>query len=200
MVYLHTLPRPSANPIGPFIRLLKTLLFHTGCSLSKKDFRPISSAQLPASLLGALYKLQHSFCLSDPNLPDMPIVHASEGFMRLTGRPRYQTPPPVSCLLTNGKTVCAGFTLSTCFSQTHTCGPTSVIFSQSKRKANSQVDGPFRQLGQPGACSLRVLCRDQVVGHNCRFMQGPGTDQNELARLKSAIKDERPMTVSSLLK
>ena len=60
-----------------------------GCSLSKKDFRPISSAQLPSSLLGALYKLQQSFCLSDPHLPDMPIVHASEGFLKLTGRPRY---------------------------------------------------------------------------------------------------------------
>ncbi len=38
--------------------------------------------------------------------------------------------------------------------------------------------------------------RDKVVGHNCRFMQGPGTDQAELARLRSAIKDEKPMTVS----
>ena len=58
-------------------------------------------------------------------------------------------------------------------------------------------------VGRLGKCQVydlnRVLRRDQVVGHNCRFMQGPGTDQNELARLRSAIKDERPMTVSSLL-
>ena len=89
-------------------------LMHAGCSLSKKDFRPISSAQLPASLLGALYKLQQSFCLSDPNLPDMPIVHASEGFMKLTGRPRYKLLSPISCSLTEHEAFCASLAFSSC--------------------------------------------------------------------------------------
>jgi len=48
----------------------------------------VSCALLPISLLSPLYKLQNSFVLVDPNLPDMPIVHASEGFLKLTGRPR----------------------------------------------------------------------------------------------------------------
>jgi PAS domain S-box-containing protein len=41
-------------------------------------------------------------------------------------------------------------------------------------------------------------CRDQVVGHNCRFMQGPHTDPAEIARLKQAMADEQPVTVRLL--
>lgn len=53
------------------------------------DCSPVSCAMLPTSLLTPLYKLHQSFVLVDANLPDMPIVHASDGFLKLTGRPRY---------------------------------------------------------------------------------------------------------------
>ena len=33
-------------------------------------------------------KVQQSFVLSDPSLPDMPIVHVSDLFLQLTGYPR----------------------------------------------------------------------------------------------------------------
>ena len=56
------------------------------------DTRPVSCAMLPTSLLTPLYKLQQSFVLVDPNMPDMPIVHASAGFLMLTGRPRSTSP------------------------------------------------------------------------------------------------------------
>ena len=50
--------------------------------------------------------------------------------------------------------------------------------------------------------SFLCLCsrRDQVVGRNCRFLQGPGTDQAEVARMRAAIKgaDPQPITVTLL--
>eukprot|EP00877_Chromochloris_zofingiensis_P005967 jgi/Chrzof1/1623/Cz10g14280.t1 len=49
---------------------------------------PSSSCPLPCSLLQVLMKIQQSFVLADPRLPDMPIVHASEDFLRLTGYSR----------------------------------------------------------------------------------------------------------------
>lgn len=49
-----------------------------------------SVGQMPTSLLGPLLRIQSSYVLSDPALPDCPIVHASDSFLRMTGYPRYQ--------------------------------------------------------------------------------------------------------------
>lgn len=42
--------------------------------------------------------------------------------------------------------------------------------------------------------------REKVVGRNCRFLQGPGTDPAEVAKLRDAIKANppQPVTVSLL--
>jgi hypothetical protein len=40
---------------------------------------------LPASLLQSLLQVQQSYVLSDPRLPDCPIVHASAQFLGMTG-------------------------------------------------------------------------------------------------------------------
>jgi PAS domain-containing protein len=47
-----------------------------------------SCSPLHSSLLQPLMKVQQSFVLADPSLPDTPIVHASELFLQLTGYPR----------------------------------------------------------------------------------------------------------------
>lgn len=47
-----------------------------------------SSSHLHSSLLQPLMQVQQSFVLADPSLPDTPIVHASEQFLKLTGYPR----------------------------------------------------------------------------------------------------------------
>ncbi|MEW5302626.1 MAG: hypothetical protein WDW36_005391 [Sanguina aurantia] len=49
-----------------------------------------STARLPCSLLGPLLDIQQSFVLMDPRLPDMPIIHASDKFLQLSGYPRNQ--------------------------------------------------------------------------------------------------------------
>lgn len=38
------------------------------------------------------------------------------------------------------------------------------------------------------------------MGHNCRFMQGGMTDKDEVQRLRDAIREIRPITVSSFFK
>jgi PAS domain S-box-containing protein len=39
---------------------------------------------------------------------------------------------------------------------------------------------------------------DEVLGRNCRFLQGPGTDQDTLEKLRSAIRQRRACTVQLL--
>jgi PAS domain S-box-containing protein len=36
---------------------------------------------------------------------------------------------------------------------------------------------------------------DEVLGRNCRFLQGPDTDRAEIARLRRAVEEEDPVTV-----
>uniref|UniRef100_A0A7S1UCA1 LOV domain-containing protein n=1 Tax=Phaeomonas parva TaxID=124430 RepID=A0A7S1UCA1_9STRA len=79
------------------------------------------------SLVKALQTAQQNFVITDPNLPDNPIVFASAGFLTLTG-----------------------YTL------------------------------------------------DQVLGRNCRFLQGPDTDPKAVAKIREAIADGHDCSVCLL--
>ena len=76
------------------------------------------------SLVKALQTAQQNFVISDPSLPDNPIVYASQGFLALTG-----------------------YTL------------------------------------------------DQVLGRNCRFLQGPATDSKAVAKIRKGIEKGEDTTV-----
>ena len=75
----------------------------------------------------AMAQTRMAVCLTDPNLPDDPIVFCNEAFERLTG-----------------------------------------------------------------------YSAAEVIGHNCRFLQGAETDQAEVARLRDALRDERVAVVELL--
>nr|AML78713.1 putative LOV domain-containing protein [Vanilla planifolia] len=49
---------------------------------------PEGTIPLPSSLCTSLGRIKQSFVLTDPNLPDMPIVYASDTFLSLTGYTR----------------------------------------------------------------------------------------------------------------
>lgn len=89
-------PLPMPSGFGP----VKTLM--------EPDFR----------LMSALSSSQQNFAISDPSLPDNPIVYVSQGFLDLTG-----------------------YTL------------------------------------------------DQVLGRNCRFLQGPGTDQSAVDTIRKGVRE-----------
>nr|AML76952.1 putative LOV domain-containing protein [Spinulum annotinum] len=80
-----------------------------------------------SSLMLSLTRIQQSFVLADPNLPDMPIVHASDMFLHLTG-----------------------------------------------------------------------YSREEVVGRNCRFLQGPGTDSKSIQKIRESIKESKACSVRIL--
>lgn len=75
-------------------------------------------------LVKALQSSQPSFCVTDPRLPDNPIVYASESFIELTG---YE--------------------------------------------------------------------RSQVLGRNCRFLQGPDTDPDAVAKIRKGIEEVKRTAV-----
>nr|AML79260.1 putative LOV domain-containing protein [Argyrochosma nivea] len=80
-----------------------------------------------SSLMLSLTKVQQSFVLANPHLPDTPIVHASETFLRLTG-----------------------------------------------------------------------YSREEVVGRNCRFLQGPDTDRRAVQLMGECLRAEKACTVKLL--
>jgi len=82
-------------------------------------FGPVKALMLPDfRLMSALSGSQQNFAISDPSLPDNPIVYVSQGFLDLTG-----------------------YTL------------------------------------------------DQVLGRNCRFLQGPGTDQSAVDIIRKGVRE-----------
>nr|AML78213.1 putative LOV domain-containing protein [Glycyrrhiza glabra] len=82
---------------------------------------------LSSSLIISLGRIKQSFVLTNPHLPDMPIVYASDAFLKLTG-----------------------------------------------------------------------YARDEVLGHNCRFLGGGNTDTSTLHLIRESIKTEQPCTVRIL--
>nr|AML77144.1 putative LOV domain-containing protein [Phlegmariurus squarrosus] len=95
--------------------------------------RCISLAQSAAagvvcsSLMLSLAQIQQSFVLADPNLPDMPIVHASNMFLHLTG-----------------------------------------------------------------------YSHEEVLGRNCRFLQGPDTDPKSVQKIGESIKNLKACSIKIL--
>ncbi|KAL2253477.1 protein TWIN LOV 1 [Sesamum indicum] len=62
----------------------------TGKLVCRKRYCLSGNRQLGASLNICLGRIKQSFVLTDALLPDMPIVYASEGFLKLTGYSRHE--------------------------------------------------------------------------------------------------------------
>lgn len=101
----------------------------TSSNLNKPPARQMARVLMEPDyrLIQSLVTSQQNFVLSDPSLPDNPIVYASEGFCKLTG---YQ--------------------------------------------------------------------RQEVLGRNCRFLQGPLTDQNAVEIIRRGIAEGKDISVCLL--
>ena len=106
----------------------KNPLFEDSQDTAEKDQKDgVQLENSDFSLIASLTSGQQNFVLSDPRLPDNPIVYASEGFYQLTG-----------------------------------------------------------------------YSREQVLGRNCRFLQGPGTDPRAVDVIRTAVANGTDATACIL--
>mmetsp|Transcript_19890 Transcript_19890/g.29043 ORF Transcript_19890/g.29043 Transcript_19890/m.29043 type:complete len:190 (-) Transcript_19890:1609-2178(-) len=99
----------------------------TKTAAEKEDENKVELVNSDFSLIHSLTSGQQNFVLSDPRLPDNPIVYASDGFYQLTG-----------------------------------------------------------------------YTREQVLGRNCRFLQGPGTDPKAVDVIRTAVANGTDATTCLL--
>ena len=68
----------------------------------------------------------------------------------------------------------------------------AICFSDARKP-----DNPLTYVN-PAFEAMTGYARDDVLGRNCRFLQGPGTDPETVARLRDAIRADAPITVEIL--
>lgn len=59
------------------------------------------------------------------------------------------------------------------------------------------IDNPII-FASDGFCSFTGYNKKEVENRNCRFLQGPDTEQSEVAKIRQAIEDEEEVTVELL--
>ncbi|KAG0563371.1 hypothetical protein KC19_8G025400 [Ceratodon purpureus] len=94
---------------------------------SQDDFDRTLGIRRGIDLATTLERIEKNFVITDPRLPDNPIIFASDEFLELT-----------------------------------------------------------------------EYTREEILGRNCRFLQGPDTDQNTVQQIRDAIKENRDITVQLL--
>ncbi|XP_068650807.1 protein TWIN LOV 1-like [Aristolochia californica] len=99
----------------------------TGKVVCGKRCHPVGTVPLGSALIISLGRIKESFVLTDPHLPDMPIVYASDAFLNLTG-----------------------------------------------------------------------YSKQEVLGRNCRFLCGPGTDLETSSQMRECIQHHQLCTVRIL--
>nr|AML77233.1 putative LOV domain-containing protein [Gnetum montanum] len=110
------------SELAKFSQLKETFVSEKNCINTTVRIVPI-----PSSLVLALSNIQQSFVLTDPLLPDMPIVYASNMFLQLTG-----------------------------------------------------------------------YSKEEIIGHNCRFLQGFERDRSSTLQVKKSIEAEKCCTLRIL--
>nr|AML78725.1 putative LOV domain-containing protein [Cunonia capensis] len=119
--------RRARNAINNILSVLTHYSELTGRLVCGKRCIAPQSGFVSSSLNISLGRIKQSFVLTDPHLPDMPIVYASDAFLKLTGYDRHE-----------------------------------------------------------------------VLGHNCRFLNGFDTDTTTLYQIKESIRTEQACTVRIL--
>ncbi|XP_056164347.1 protein TWIN LOV 1 isoform X4 [Syzygium oleosum] len=82
--------RRAASAIGDIMSVLTRYSESTGRLVCGKRFFCPGSSLLSSSVIISLGRIKQSFVLTDVHLPDMPIVYASDAFLKLTGYSRHE--------------------------------------------------------------------------------------------------------------
>nr|BAP74418.1 phototropin 2 [Vallisneria gigantea] len=94
------------------------------CSEGWDDFERVRDIRQGIDLATTLERIKKNFVISDPRLPDNPIIYVSDSFLELT-----------------------------------------------------------------------EYTREEILGRNCRFLQGPDTDQGTVSKIRDAIREQKEITV-----
>lgn len=141
----------------------------------------------------ALAATSEAIVITDPNCADNPIVYCNAGFEKLTGesavRPGINLCP---------QSVCALKSVSRRLQGILRCAEHHLL----KLGMLKKICVKYSSCCFESAClihSCRAVCagfsKNEVIGRNCRFMQGPDTDPAALAELRSAIAAQQPVIV-----
>ncbi|KAG2702242.1 hypothetical protein I3843_06G075100 [Carya illinoinensis] len=82
--------RRAATAINDILSVLTLYSELTGRLVCEKRYSLPEQSLLSSSLNISLGRIKQSFVLTDPHLADMPIVYASDAFLRLTGYARHE--------------------------------------------------------------------------------------------------------------
>lgn len=82
--------RRAATAIDNILSVLTRYSELTGGLVCGKRCSLTGTGCLSSSLIISLGRIKQSFVLTDPHLPDMPIVYASDAFLKLTGYARHE--------------------------------------------------------------------------------------------------------------
>ncbi|RVW31264.1 Protein TWIN LOV 1 [Vitis vinifera] len=82
--------RRAAAAVNNILSLLTHYSELTGKLVCEKRCTLSGIGLLGASLIISLGRIKQSFVLTDPHLPEMPIVYASDAFLKLTGYARHE--------------------------------------------------------------------------------------------------------------
>lgn len=153
MLQSQNQPGSSSNPAVP---VTAKLPYPTGFSAANQVKQQAKILMEPDyRLIQSLVTSQQNFVLSDPSLPDNPIVYASDGFCRMTGYKKNDV-------------------LGRSIITTILC----IVFVFS--------------------CVGVVVITTSTIGRNCRFLQGPGTDQAAVDIIRKGITEGRDVSVCLL--
>ena len=156
-------------------------------------------------LIEALIHSQQNFVLSDPSLPDNPIVYCSEGFCKLTGTYHDRLWVCVRCACD----ICVLFSddifvyLNMCVYVDGEIIPFfPLIFFSSLCLSLTLSFSLFLSLCLFSLSHLSLsqtgYKRQHILGRNCRFLQGPGTDQGAVDIIRKGVLEGCDISVCLL--
>ncbi|CAN6454108.1 unnamed protein product [Victoria cruziana] len=178
-----------------------------------------SFSTVPKELKDALSTLQQTFVVSDATRPDCPIMYASAGFFSMTGytpkevigrnwskrrtsslarKEESETIIQPEILMTKdiersdswdrlqrGRDIRQGIDLATTLERIEK----NFVITDPRLPDNPII------FASDSFLELTEYTREEILGRNCRFLQGPETDQDAVSKIRDAIREQREATV-----
>ncbi|KAE9454931.1 hypothetical protein C3L33_13138, partial [Rhododendron williamsianum] len=135
---------------------------------TSEDYEVYGIPRVSQELKDALATLQQTFVVSDATKPDCPIMYASSGFFSMTG---YSSKEVI------GRN-CKAHRRDIQYFIHELCNAVVVVAAAVEKVGYWQMIG----------VDLGLMLKIQILSELDRFLQGPETDQDEVAKIRNAVK------------